>query len=70
MVVFEKQTFGSGESALFDGRSTLAELNIHLSGIIYLMYEERAQHFNLITNLFAAAGTKIFFLIVIRGSTM
>ena len=64
LVVFEKRTFGSGEPALFDGRSTLSELNIQLSGTIYLMFDERAQHFNLITNLFAAAGSHFFLFLL------
>ena len=46
LVVFEKQYFGSGEPPLFDGRNTLHELNIALSGII--------------TNLFGAAGMCFF----------
>ena len=42
LVVFEKQNFGSDEPPLFDGRNTLHKLNIALSGIIYLMFDERA----------------------------
>ena len=60
LVVFEKQNFGSGEPPLFDGRNTLHELNIALRDIIYLMFDERGRHFNLITNLFGAAGMCFF----------
>ena len=60
VVVFEKKNFGSGEPPLFDGRNTLHELNIALSGIIYLMFDERGRHFNFITNLFGAAGMYFF----------
>ena len=70
LVVFEKQNFGSGEPPLFDGRNTLHEFNIALSGIIYLMFDERGRHFNLITNLFGAAGCVFSVLIVIRTSAM
>ena len=60
LVDFEKQNFGSSEPPLFDGRNTLHELNIALSGIIYFMFDERGRHFNLITNLFGAAGMCFF----------
>ena len=70
IVIFDKCNLGSGEPPFFDGRKNLDDLNTRLDGVIYLIFEEQARHFNVVTNLFAAAGTIFFALIVIRVFTV
>ena len=60
IVVYEIQNLGNVEAPLFDGRNTIEELNTPLDGVIYLTFEERNRHFNVITNLFAVAGARLF----------
>ena len=66
IVIFEKSNLGSGEPPFFGGRNSLHDINAALHGVIYLIFEEQARHFNVITNLFAAAGSIFFALIVTR----
>ena len=60
IVIFEKSNLGSGEPPFFDGRNSLHDINAPLHGVIYLIFEEQARHFNVITNLFAAPGSNFF----------
>ena len=60
IVIFEKSNLGSSEPPLFDGRNSLHDINAPLHGVIYLIFEEQARQFNVITNLFVAAGTNFF----------
>ena len=55
IVVYEIQNLGNEEAPVFDGRNTIEELNTPLHGVIYLIFEERNRHFNVITNLFAVS---------------
>ena len=60
IVIFEKSNLGSDEPPFFDGRNSLHDINAPLHGVIYLIFEEQARNFNVITNLFAAAGSNFF----------
>ena len=66
IVVYEIQNLGNGVAPHFDGRKTIERLNTPLYGVIYLIFEKRNRHFNVITNLFAVAGHVFFVLIVIK----
>ena len=60
IVVFDKDTFGSGESPFFDGRARLEGAEIEMRGIINLCYDARKKHFDTILNLTGVAKTKFF----------
>ena len=57
IVVYDKETFGTGEQPFFDGRPMLNNNN---SAVINLYYDESNRHFDTILNLVGAAQSKFF----------